>query len=105
MALCSIARSPIAQANATQIRLRAARLRYSRAPVEDVHHRAQRQLDKALFQQLATCRWIAEGVIFSLTGSADSAKAGWPAPLLRGPAARATERTTRACRASSPSSN
>jgi DNA replication protein DnaC len=44
----------------TQIRLRAARLRYSQASVEDVNYRAQRQLDKALFQQLATCRWIAE---------------------------------------------
>ncbi|HEV3194007.1 MAG TPA: IS21-like element helper ATPase IstB [Polyangiaceae bacterium] len=44
----------------TQIRLRAAHLRYSQASVEDVNYRAQRQLDKALFQQLATCRWIAE---------------------------------------------
>ena len=44
----------------TQIRLRAARLRYSQASVEDVNYRAQRQLDKVLFQQLATCRWIAE---------------------------------------------
>ena len=44
----------------TQIRLRAARLRYSQASVEDVNYRAQRQLDKTLFQQLATCRWIAE---------------------------------------------
>jgi len=44
----------------TQIRLRAARLRYSQASVEDVNYRAQRQLDKPLFQQLATCRWIAD---------------------------------------------
>ena len=43
-----------------QIRLRAARLRYSQASIEDVNYRAQRQLDKALFQQLATCRWIAD---------------------------------------------
>ena len=43
-----------------QIRLRAARLRYSQASVEDVNYRAHRQLDKALFQQLATCRWIAD---------------------------------------------
>jgi len=43
-----------------QIRLRAARLRYSQAAVEDVNYRAQRQLDKTLFQQLATCRWIAD---------------------------------------------
>jgi DNA replication protein DnaC len=44
----------------TRVRLRAARLRYSQAAVEDVNYRAQRQLDKALFQQLATCRWIAD---------------------------------------------
>jgi DNA replication protein DnaC len=43
----------------TRIRLRAARLRYSQASVEDVNYRAQRQLDKTLFQQLATWRWIA----------------------------------------------
>jgi DNA replication protein DnaC len=40
--------------------MRAARLRHSHASVEDVDYRAQRQLDKALFQQLATCRWIAD---------------------------------------------
>ena len=43
-----------------QIRLRAARLRHGQACVEDVDYRAARQLDKALFQQLATSRWIAE---------------------------------------------
>ena len=43
-----------------QTRLRAARLRYSQASVEDVNYRAQRQLDKPLFQQLATCRLVAD---------------------------------------------
>jgi DNA replication protein DnaC len=43
-----------------QLRLRVARLRHRQACVEDVDYRAQRQLDKALFQQLATNRWIAE---------------------------------------------
>jgi DNA replication protein DnaC len=43
-----------------QTRLRAAHLRHAQACVEDVDYRAQRQLDKALFQQLATNRWIAE---------------------------------------------
>jgi len=43
-----------------QIRLRAAHLRHGQACVEDVDYRVQRQLDKALFQQLATNRWIAE---------------------------------------------
>src|ERR1700719_2013972 len=39
-----------------QTRLRAARLRHSQATVEDVDYRTPRRLDKALFQQLATCR-------------------------------------------------
>ena len=52
----------------TQIRLRAARLRHSQASVEDVNYRAQRQLDKTLFQQLATCRWIAEKRNLLVTG-------------------------------------
>jgi len=43
-----------------QIRLRGARLRHREACVEDVDYRTPRQLDKALFQQLATGRWIAE---------------------------------------------
>src|ERR1700739_4806350 len=43
-----------------QTRLRAARLRHSQAAIEDVDCRTPRRLDKALFQQLATCRWIAE---------------------------------------------
>ena len=48
------------QYQALQIRLRAARLRHGQACVEDVDYRAQRQLDKGLFQQLATSRWVAE---------------------------------------------
>jgi DNA replication protein DnaC len=43
-----------------QTRLRAARLRHSQAAIEDVDYRTPRRLDRALFQQLATCRWIAE---------------------------------------------
>ena len=43
-----------------QTRLRAAHLRHSQASIEDVDYRAPRQLDKALFQQLATSRWIVE---------------------------------------------
>src|SRR5262245_19162927 len=43
-----------------QTRLRAARLRHSQAAIEDVDYRTPRRLDKALFQQLTTCRWIAE---------------------------------------------
>ncbi len=51
-----------------QTRLRAARLRHSQATVEDVDYRALRRLDKALFQQLATCRWIAEHRGLLITG-------------------------------------
>ena len=40
-------------------RLRTARLRHSDACVEDVDHRTPRHLDKALFRDLATCKWIA----------------------------------------------
>jgi DNA replication protein DnaC len=51
-----------------QIRLRTARLRHSQAAIEDVDYRIPRQLDKALFQQLATCRWIAEHRGLLVTG-------------------------------------
>src|ERR1700739_992898 len=51
-----------------QTRLRAARLRHSQATIEDVDYRAPRRLDKALFQQLATCRWIAEHRGLLITG-------------------------------------
>jgi DNA replication protein DnaC len=51
-----------------QTRLRAARLRHGQASVEDVDYRAARRLDKALFQQLASCRWIAEHRNLLLTG-------------------------------------
>ena len=49
-------------------RLKSARLRHSQASVEDVDYRASRRLDKALFQQLATCRWIAEHRSLLVTG-------------------------------------
>ena len=51
-----------------QTRLRAARLRHSQAAIEDVDYRTSRRLDKALFQQLATCRWIAEHRGLLVTG-------------------------------------
>ena len=55
-----------------QTRLRAARLRHSQASIEDIDYRAPRRLDKALFQQLATCRWIADHRNLLLTGRCDS---------------------------------
>src|SRR6266513_3306964 len=51
-----------------QTRLRAARLRHSQATVEDVDYRTPRRLDKALFQQLAAGRWIAEHRNLLVTG-------------------------------------
>jgi DNA replication protein DnaC len=43
-----------------ETRLRTARLRHGHAAIEDVDYRTPRQLDKALFQQLATSRWIVD---------------------------------------------
>ncbi|HEU0149875.1 MAG TPA: IS21-like element helper ATPase IstB [Bradyrhizobium sp.] len=51
-----------------QTRLRAARLRHSQAAIEDVDYRTPRRLDKALFQQLGSCRWIAEHRGLLVTG-------------------------------------
>ena len=59
-----------------QTRLKSARLRHSQASVEDVDYRAPRRLDKALFQQLATCRWIAEHRSCSSPGHAAWASRG-----------------------------
>ena len=51
-----------------QSRLRSAHLRHGQASVEDVDYRTPRKLDKALFQQLATGRWIAEHRSLLVTG-------------------------------------
>lgn len=49
-------------------RLRSAKLRHGQASVEDVDYRTPRRLDKALFQQLAAGRWIAEHRNLIVTG-------------------------------------
>ena len=51
-----------------QVRLKSARLRHCQASIEDVDYRASRRLDKALFQQLAACRWIADHRYLLVTG-------------------------------------
>ena len=51
-----------------QSRLRSAKLRHGQASVEDVDYRTPRRLDKALFQQLAAGRWIAEHRNLLVTG-------------------------------------
>jgi DNA replication protein DnaC len=49
-------------------RLRSAALRHVGAAIEDVDFRTSRKLDKALFQQLATGRWIEERRNLLITG-------------------------------------
>jgi len=51
-----------------QSRMRAAKLRHVGACIEDVDFRTPRKLDKALFQRLATGRWINEGQNLLVTG-------------------------------------
>ena len=51
-----------------ETRLRAAHLRHGQASVEDVDYRTPRKLDKTLFQQLATGRWIIEHRNLLVTG-------------------------------------
>ncbi len=51
-----------------QSRLRAAHLRHGQASIEDVDYRTPRKLDKALFQSLATGRWIAQARSLMVTG-------------------------------------
>jgi DNA replication protein DnaC len=51
-----------------QTRLRAAKLRHGGACIEDVDFRSSRRLDKALFKELATGRWIAEKRNLLITG-------------------------------------
>jgi DNA replication protein DnaC len=49
-------------------RLRNAKLRHDQAAIEDVDFRSPRKLDKALFQQSATSRWIADKRNLLVTG-------------------------------------
>jgi len=49
-------------------RLRAAKLRHVGASIEDVDYRTPRKLDKALFQQLTTCKWIKDHRCLLVTG-------------------------------------
>lgn len=48
--------------------LRTAKLRESQAAVEDLDTRAERRLDKVLFRELATCRWIRQHQNLIITG-------------------------------------
>lgn len=55
-------------------RLREAKLRLTQACVEDVEYAPKRELDKATFRQLATCRWIQEHLNVLITGLTGTGK-------------------------------
>jgi DNA replication protein DnaC len=69
-----------------QTRLRQARLKHN-ACIEDIDYRAARGLDKALIAQLASCRWIREGLNLILIGPTGVGKT-WIACALAQKAAR-----------------
>jgi hypothetical protein len=48
-------------------------LRHGQAAIEDVDYRTPRRLDKALFQQLAAGKWIAEHRNLLVTGPPEPA--------------------------------
>ena len=86
-------------------RLRHAKLRHGQASIEDVDYRTPRRLDKALFQQLAACRWIAEHRNLLVTGPCGVGKSWLSCALAQKPAVTATPCITRACHACSLISN
>ena len=69
-----------------QTRLRQARLKHN-ACVEDIDLRARRGLDKALMRQLATCRWVHEGLNLIINGATGVGKT-WMACALAQKACR-----------------
>ena len=54
--------------------LRDAKLRISDACVEGIDYARERQLDKAVVRQLATCRWVAEHQTVIVTGATGTGK-------------------------------
>ncbi|WP_285675151.1 ATP-binding protein, partial [Paralimibaculum aggregatum] len=51
-----------------QSRMRAAKLRHAGASIEDADYRAPRKLDRTLFKQLATGKWIEDHQNLLITG-------------------------------------
>jgi DNA replication protein DnaC len=86
-------------------RLRAAKLRHGQAAIEDVDYRTPRRLDKVLFQQLTTCRWIAEARNLLVTGKCGVGKSWLSCALARRLAAMATPYITRVRPVCSPISS
>ena len=54
--------------------LREAKLRLSRACIEDIDYPANRELDRAQIRQLATCRWVDEHRNVLITGATGTGK-------------------------------
>jgi DNA replication protein DnaC len=54
--------------------LREAKLRISRACIEDIDYPAHRELDRAQIRQLATCRWVVEHRNVLITGATGTGK-------------------------------
>ncbi|WP_171061020.1 ATP-binding protein, partial [Poseidonocella sp. HB161398] len=54
-------------------RMRAAKLRHVGACIEDVDFRTPRKLDRSLFQELASGRWIGQKQNLLITGPCDPA--------------------------------
>jgi DNA replication protein DnaC len=54
--------------------LREAKLRLSHACLEDIDYAARRELDRAQFRQLATCRWVAEHHSVLVSGATGTGK-------------------------------
>jgi IstB-like ATP binding protein len=59
---------PIATPGASKFGCAGAKSRHGQAAIEDVDYRTPRRLDKALFQQLAAGKWIAEHRNLLVTG-------------------------------------
>ncbi len=62
-----------------QTRMRAAKLRHIGAAIEDVDFRTPRKLDRTLFQQLTTGRWIDDARNLMITGGI--VRLNWSATL------------------------
>ena len=67
-----------------QTRMRSAKLRHVGAAPEDVDYRARRNLDKAVFQQLLTGRWIKERRNLMITGPCGVGKTWLACALAQG---------------------
>jgi len=73
--------------------------------IEDVDYRTPRRLDKALFQQLAACRWIAEHRNLLVTGPCGVGNHGLSCALAQKACRDGYTCITRACHACSLISN